>query len=252
MTSSPRPPRSARGVPDATVARLPVYLRALAALADEGLATVSSDELAAAAGVTSAKVRKDLSHLGSWGTRGVGYDVEALASHITRELGLDERRSVVIVGIGNLGRALAGYGGFASRGFRIAGLVDADQQRQGEMVHGQRIRPYDQLGDIVREQDVRFGVIATPADAAQDVADAMVDAGVTAILNFAPVVLNVPERVDVRRVDLATELQILSFHDVRKSEPAGLLTGVGAWPKAMARTSVNAPVAAAGGQVIEQ
>ena len=222
-----RTPDSARDIPEATVARLPVYLRALIGLAEEGTTTCSSEELAAAAGVTSAKVRKDLSHLGSWGTRGVGYDVEALASHITRELGLDERRSVVIVGIGNLGRALAGYGGFASRGFRIAGLVDADQQRQGEMVHGQRIRPYDQLGDIVREQDVRFGVIATPADAAQDVADAMVDAGVTAILNFAPVVLNVPEGVDVRRVDLATELQILSFHDVRKGEPVPLAAGVG-------------------------
>jgi redox-sensing transcriptional repressor len=229
-----------------------VYLRALAALADEGLATVSSDELAAAAGVTSAKVRKDLSHLGSWGTRGVGYDVEALASHISRELGLDERRSVVIVGIGNLGRALAGYGGFASRGFRIAGLVDADQQRQGEMVHGQRIRPYDQLGDIVREQDVRFGVIATPADAAQDVADAMVDAGVTAILNFAPVVLNVPDGVDVRRVDLATELQILSFHDVRKGEPPSVLTGVGSWPKAVARRAANRSATAAAGQAVEQ
>jgi redox-sensing transcriptional repressor len=219
VTTSSRPPR-VRGVPDATVARLPVYLRALAVLADEGLSTVSSDELAAAAGVTSAKVRKDLSHLGSWGTRGVGYDVSALANHITRELGLSEQRRVVIVGIGNLGRALAGYGGFATRGFEVAALVDADQQRQGEMVHGKRIRPYDELGDICRGQHVRFGVIAVPVDAAQDVADAMIDAGVTGILNFAPVVLTVPPGVDVRRVDLATELQILSFHDARKAGAA--------------------------------
>jgi redox-sensing transcriptional repressor len=191
-------------------------VRTLAALAEAGVETVSSEELASATGVTSAKVRKDLSHLGSWGTRGVGYDVAGLVDNISRELGLSQRRGVVIVGIGNLGRALAGYGGFESRGFRIAALVDADQQRQGEMVHGIRVRPYDELADIVAKDDVRFGVIAVPAEPAQDVADAMVSAGITAILNFAPVVLVVPDGVDVRRVDLSTELQILSFLEARK------------------------------------
>jgi redox-sensing transcriptional repressor len=223
VSRSVLPPRG-RGrsgqVPAATVARLPGYLRTLAGLAEDGVETVSSDELASAAGVTSAKVRKDLSHLGSWGTRGVGYDVAALVEHIGRELGLSQRRGVVIVGIGNLGRALAGYGGFASRGFKVAGLIDADQQRQGEMVHGMRVRPYDHMAEIIETEDVRFGVISVPAEAAQDVADAMVAAGITAILNFAPIVLTVPDGVDVRRVDLATELQILSFLEARKDSEA--------------------------------
>jgi redox-sensing transcriptional repressor len=211
------PPRSAiLRVPDATVARLPVYLRALAALAEDGITTISSETLAGRLAMTSAKVRKDLSHLGTWGTRGVGYDVGELSRHIRRELGITDDRAVVIVGIGNLGRALAGYSGFASRGFRIAALVDADQQRQGEMVHGLRIRPYDAIVDLVREECVSIGVIATPPEAAQDVADAMIASGITGILNFAPIVLDVPPGVDVRRVDLSVELQILSFHEQRK------------------------------------
>src|SRR5437764_15064169 len=112
-----------RSIPEATVGRLPVYLRALVDLAESGVTTVSSEGLATAAGVNSAKVRKDLSHLGSYGTRGVGYEVDELVHHISNALGLTHRRSVVLVGVGNLGHALAGYAGFASRGFRIAGLV---------------------------------------------------------------------------------------------------------------------------------
>ena len=206
-----------RRIPEASVARLPVYLRALHGLAESGSTTVSSEALAAAAGVNSAKVRKDLSHLGSYGTRGVGYDVDDLVQHISTVLGLTQRWSIVIVGVGNLGHALAGYGGFASRGFRIAGLLDADPARVGEEVSGVRVRHMDDLDEVVREGGVSIGVIATPAEAAQEVCDRLVAAGVTSVLNFAPAVLSVPYGVDLRKVDLSIELQILSFHEHRKS-----------------------------------
>lgn len=206
-----------RCVPDATVARLPLYLRALHALAEDGTTTVSSDALAGAAGVNSAKVRKDLSQLGSYGTRGVGYDVAYLVYQISRELGLTQRWSVAIVGVGNLGHALANYGGFASRGFRVAALIDADEARVGEQVCGLAVRHLDELHAVVREKSVSIGVIATPAGAAQDVCDRLVEAGVRSILNFAPAVLSVPPGVDVRKVDLSLELQILAFHEQRKA-----------------------------------
>jgi redox-sensing transcriptional repressor len=205
------------GVPDATVARLPVYLRSLHALAEQGRGTVSSQELAALVGGGSAKVRKDLSHLGTYGTRGVGYDVDHLVQCISRELGLARSWPVVLVGVGNLGHALAGYGGFASRGFEIAALLDADPARVGEVVAGVAVRPVEDLDAVVGARGGVIGVIATPAGAAQEVCDRFVAAGVTSILNFAPTVLRVPEGVDVRKVDLAVELQILSFHEHRKT-----------------------------------
>jgi redox-sensing transcriptional repressor len=203
---SARTPDTTRDIPEATVARLPVYLRALIVLADAGTATCSSEELAAAAGVNSAKLRKDLSYLGSYGTRGVGYDVEYLRYQIAREIGVTQDWPVVIVGIGNLGHALANYSGFRSRGFRVVGLD---------------VRSFDDLEGVVHEHGVSIGVIATPAVAAQDVADRMVAAGITSILNFAPIVLSVPEGVDVRKVDLSIELQILAYHEQRKAVTAG-------------------------------
>jgi redox-sensing transcriptional repressor len=212
--------RGRAGIPDATVARLPLYLRSLHALADEGVETVSSEELArlVAGGAGSpAKVRKDLSHLGTYGTRGVGYDVGQLVATISAVLGLARRWPVVLVGVGNLGHALAGYGGFPSRGFRIAALFDADPARIGEVVGGVRVRAMAELPEVVREQGGAIGVIATPAEAAQGVCDALVAAGVRSILNFAPTGLQVPDGVDVRKVDLAVELQILSFHEHRKT-----------------------------------
>jgi redox-sensing transcriptional repressor len=205
------------GIPEATVARLPVYLRALYALADRDTATVSSEELAAAAGVNSAKLRKDLSHLGSYGTRGVGYDVEYLVYQVSRELGLTQDWPVVIVGAGNLGRALANYGGFASRGFRIAALLDCDPAVVGTTIARHKVRSAADIEDVVATHAVSIGVIATPAAAAQDVCDRLLAAGVTSILNFAPVVLNVPSGVDVRKVDLSIELQILAFHAQRRA-----------------------------------
>jgi len=208
---------ASRGVPEATVARLPLYLRALTMLADRGVATVSSDELAESAGVNSANLRKDLSYLGSYGTRGVGYEVEYLRHQISREIGLTQDWPVVIVGIGNLGQALANYAGFASRGFRVVGLIDADPTRCGEIVAGLVVRHADDLEQVVREHRVAIGVIATPAGAAQHVCDRLVAAGVTSILNFAPTLLQVPDGVDLRKVDLSIELQILAYHEQRKN-----------------------------------
>ena len=212
-----RTPDSARDIPEATVARLPVYLRALSVLAEAGTATCSSEELAAAAGVNSAKLRKDLSYLGSYGTRGVGYDVEYLRYQIAREIGVTQDWPVVIVGIGNLGHALANFSGFRSRGFRVVALLDADPSRHAEQVAGVDVRPFSDLAAIVAEHGVAIGVIATPAPAAQAVCDRLVAAGVTSILNFAPTVLSVPPGVDVRKVDLSIELQILAYHEQRKS-----------------------------------
>ncbi len=206
-----------RGIPEATVARLPVYLRALISLADRGIATCSSEELATAAGVNSAKLRKDLSYLGSYGTRGVGYDVEYLRYQIAREIGVTQDWPVVIVGIGNLGHALANYAGFSSRGFRIVALLDSDPGRYGERVGDLVIRGFDELAQLTAEHQIAIGVIATPASSAQDVCDRLVGAGVTSILNFAPAVLTVPDGVDVRKVDLSIELQILAYHEQRKA-----------------------------------
>lgn len=214
-------PALRREIPDATVARLPEYLRTLSALAEDGVPSVSSEELAAAVGVRSAQLRKDLSHLGSYGVRGVGYDVETLALEISRALGLTVDWPVAIVGMGNLGRALSSYSGFVTKGFRIVALFDDDPAMAGELVLGLPIRPLAELTRSHAADPIDIGVIATPASAAQTVCDALVGAGITSILNFAPSVLSVPGGVDVRRVDLSIELQILAFHAQRKSLAAG-------------------------------
>ena len=204
-----------RHIPEATVARLPVYLRSLIEVADGKIGTISSDRLAQLAGVNAAKVRKDLSYLGSYGTRGVGYDVEFLLYQISRQLGLTKDWPIVIVGVGNLGHALSNYRGFAARGFRIVALFDADASKVGEAVGEHRIRAMSELDEVVRGENVAIGVIATPAHVAQDVADRLTAAGVTSILNFAPTVLQVPDHVALRKVDLSIELQILSFYQQR-------------------------------------
>jgi redox-sensing transcriptional repressor len=208
-----------RRIPEATVARLPLYYRGLLDVTEAGTSTVSSDQLADLAGVNAAKVRKDLSYLGSYGTRGVGYDVEYLLHEISRELGLTEDWPVVIVGAGNLGAALADYRGFGARGFQVVGIVDADETKVGTDVGGLAVEAPDALPRIVAERGVTIGIVATPAGAAQRVADALVAAGVRSILNFAPIVVTVPDGVSVRKVDLATELQILSFYQRRLLAP---------------------------------
>jgi redox-sensing transcriptional repressor len=208
--------RSSRRIPEATVARLPVYLRCLLEVLEAKVTTISSERLAEMAGVNAAKVRKDLSYLGSYGTRGVGYDVEYLFLHINRVLGLTQDWPVVIVGVGNLGHALANYHGFSARGFRIVALVDADRSRVGEKIGDITVRHIDDLTEIGTTEEIAIGIIATPASAAQDVADKLVAAGVRSILNFAPAVITVPSGVSLRKVDLSIELQILAFYQQRR------------------------------------
>src|SRR4051794_4852697 len=166
--------RPRRRIPEATVARLPLYLRCLLEVAESKTVTISSERLAEMAGVNAAKVRKDLSYLGSYGTRGVGYDVEYLLFQISRELGLTQDWPVVIVGIGNLGHALANYRGFGARSFRVVALVDADASKVGEKIGDLRVRHLEELPAIAADESVAIGVIATPAGAAQDVADRLV------------------------------------------------------------------------------
>jgi redox-sensing transcriptional repressor len=206
-----------RPIPEATVARLPIYLRALLDLAEgRGEMTVSSEDLASMAGVNAAKVRKDLSYLGSYGTRGVGYDIEYLLYQITRELGLTQDWPAAIIGVGNLGRALASYKGFSERGFRITALFDVDDSIVGKKVAALPVRHLDDLKDVVAEEGITIGIIATPPASAQEVAERLADAGVKSILNFAPAVVNVSPDVNVRKVDLSIELQILSFYQQRR------------------------------------
>jgi len=201
-----------RPIPPATVARLPAYRRALMDAADMDVRTIASGGIAEAVGVHPDQVRKDLSHLATRGTRGVGYDVRALIAETSAILGLDEERTVVLVGVGNLGRALAAYEGFAPQGFRLVAVLDADPALIGTRVAGLLVRPVTDLARIARSEHVEMGVVAVPGPAAQDVVDAMVGAGLNAILNFAPVHVRAPAHVAVRRVDLSTELQMLSFH----------------------------------------
>jgi redox-sensing transcriptional repressor len=221
------PPHRARRIPEATVARLPVYLQILVEQAEAGTDSISSDGLAELAGVNAAKVRKDLSYLGSYGTRGVGYEVDYLVYQIRRELGLDHAWPVVIVGAGNLGQALAGYGGFNDRGFPVAGIVDIDPAKVDTLVGGVRVRPIAELSQLVAARNVSIGVVATPPAAAQDAADRLVKAGVTSILNFAPVLLSVPVGVTVRKVDMAVELQILSYHEQRRASAVAAAAATG-------------------------
>jgi redox-sensing transcriptional repressor len=210
-----------RRIPEATVTRLPVYLRILYDLAERRTPTISSERLAELAGVNAAKVRKDLSYLGSYGTRGVGYDVEYLLYQMSRELGLTQNWPVLIVGAGKLGQALANYSGFAERGFPVVALVDLDPHKVGTECNGRKIHHLDEVPELVARHDGVIGIVTTPASAAQEVTDVMVAAGITSILNFAPVLINVPRGVSIRKVDLAVELQILSFYEQHR--PGGAL-----------------------------
>lgn len=207
-------------IPEATVARLPVYLRSLTELAAAGEGTTSSDVLAERAGVNAAKVRKDLSYLGTHGTRGVGYDVRHLAFEVSRALGVANTWPVVVCGLGNLGRALAKHTGFTDRGFPVVAAIDTDPTLTGRTVDGVPVHRPDELAELVAAHGVAIGVIATPASAAQETADLLVAAGVRSILDFSPTVVNVPDHVEVRAVDLSTELQILGFH-LQRDLPAG-------------------------------
>jgi len=196
-------------IPDATVARLPVYLRCLAIRT--GIGTCSSQDLARTAGVNAAQVRKDLSFVDARGVRGVGYDVNDLRLQIRKALGLTHEFPIVIVGAGNLGRALANYGGFGEWGFSVAAIVDVDARKVGSRIGGTIIKSMDDLESIVTDHGIEIGIIATPSTQAQIVGERLAGAGVRSILNFAPTVISV-DGVEVRRVDLSTELQILAYH----------------------------------------
>lgn len=206
-----------RRIPEATVARLPVYHRSLNELTAEKVETVSSEQLAEMAGVNAAKVRKDLSYLGTYGTRGVGYEVALLLFQISKELGLTQEWPVVIIGAGNLGQALANYGGFGDRGFPVVAMLDVSESKVGETIAGVAVRHLDELAEIVERYEVAIGIIATPAAGAQNAADLLASAGVPSILNFAPAVVSGPPHQTIRKVDLAVELQILSFYQQRRN-----------------------------------
>lgn len=198
--------------------RLPVYQRILTELVRAGTRTVSSEQLAELARVNAAKVRKDLSLLGSFGTRGSGYDPGFLISQIDRALGVDENWAVAIVGIGNLGRALTNSAAFASRGCQVTALFDVDPAVVGEEIRGMKVCHMDEIASLRPADCPDIGVITTPGWAAQGVADLLVRAGVTSLLNFAPRVLDVPSTVQLRYVDLSIELQVLGFYRARREE----------------------------------
>ena len=200
-----------RKIADSTVRRLAIYLRFLEEFQEQGQDTVSSEALAQRAGTTSAQVRKDLSFFGSFGKRGLGYDVAPLAGRLREILGLRHRHRVMIVGAGRLAAALVEYAGFSARGFEIVAVLDRDAGKVGRPMAGIEVEHVDELEAVVRREAVEIAILVTPADPAQGLVDRMVTAGLTAILNFAPVQLHVPEGVDVKNVNLAVELETLSY-----------------------------------------
>ncbi len=208
-------------VSDATVGRLPAYLRALVELAADDVVSVPSGRLASLVGVNPATLRRDLATLGITGTRGVGYDVKYVLFEVSVTLGVNREWPVAVVGAGNLGRALANYPGLEPRGFPIRVLFDVDEDLIGTQVSGLTVHHIDRLAELVPALGITVGIIATSATAAQGVADALVEAGVVSILSFAAGPLRVPDHVVVRRVDLATELQILSFYTRRDAAVSG-------------------------------
>jgi redox-sensing transcriptional repressor len=207
---------SRRKIPQAALIRLPMYLRLLGEVTAQGVTHISSDQLAELAAVNAAKVRKDLSYLGSYGVRGVGYEVAFLSYQIQRELGVNHEWPIVIVGAGNLGQALANYGGFVERGFGLVGVFDTDPSKIGTHVGGICVQHLDALSEVVQTRGVSIGVLATPAATAQEAVNRLVRAGVGSILNFVPIVLSVPRGVHISKVDLAGELQILSYYEQQK------------------------------------
>jgi redox-sensing transcriptional repressor len=208
-----RTPNDREVISELTTGRLSVYLRCLTFLEAQGEKTVSSHGLAEKFHLNSAQIRKDLACFGEFGTRGVGYDVTRLKSHLVETLGIDRTRNILIVGAGNLGMALADYAGFNTNGFHIVAIVDKDPDKSGrESRAGIPVLPWDRLRDVVRKNHVDIGIVAVPAEAAQTVYDALADAGIHAILNFAPVQIKLRPDVKVKSVDLRINLESLSFH----------------------------------------
>ncbi|HHU85236.1 MAG: redox-sensing transcriptional repressor Rex [Pelotomaculaceae bacterium] len=209
-------------VPEATIIRLSVYSRYLEQLDRKGVVTISSVEIADGVGVSPAQVRKDLAYFGEFGTRGVGYNVRDLMHYTSKILGLNEPWPLVLVGAGNLGFALSTYKGFNNRGFSVVGIFDNDLTKIGKKIVDMEVSPPEKMPEIIARHKVKIGIIAVPAKAAQEVADLMIKNGLVAILNFAPVSLNVPEHIELRNVDLSVNLEILTFNlGMRQFESRG-------------------------------
>ncbi len=203
---------TSQAVPPTTVDRLPVYLRCLLQAKGMRMPVINSVQIAEMAGTNAAQVRKDLSYLGEFGTRGIGYDVDSLITQLSRCLGVTEQRRVAIVGYGRLGSALQSYPGFEERGMRVVAVLDADPSKVGTAVNDTAVESIDELEAVVSREGVEIAVLTVPAEAAQAVANRLVAVGVGAIMNFAPVRLDLPADVAVRQADVAGELQVLSFH----------------------------------------
>jgi len=199
-------------IPNATITRLSVYSRFIEMLDRKGIVTVSSGEIAEGVGVSPAQVRKDLAYFGEFGTRGVGYNIKDLRRYTLKILGLVSRWPLVLVGAGNLGFALCSYKGFNERGFSIVGVFDNDPAKIGKRIAGLEVCPLGMMPEIIKKHDVKIGIIAVPSNAAQEVAGMMVKCGLKAILNFAPVALNVPEHIELQNVDLSVKLEVLTFN----------------------------------------
>jgi redox-sensing transcriptional repressor len=198
-------------IPRKTIYRLSIYLRCLARLRDNGIGTVSSEALAKVAGVKSTQLRKDLACFGTFGIRGLGYDVAELSQKIAEELGTSRLQPVILVGAGHLGLALLSYRGFETEGFEIVAAFDAEPGRKRDKETKQPIYGMDELASFVKKQNVKMAILTVPAAAAQEVANRLVEAGITGVLNFSPIVISVPERVMVNNVNLAIELENLSY-----------------------------------------
>ena len=200
-------------VPPSTVQRLPRYLAVLVKAQAQRASVLNSKQIAEMAGTNAAQVRKDLSYLGEYGTRGIGYDVDELVVHLSRWLGLERARKVAIVGYGRLGSALEGYMGFGQRGFEMVAVLDSDPAKIGTpLTNGSAVESIESIEEVVAREGVEIAILTVPASDAQSVADRLVAAGVKAILSFAPVRLEVPEGVQLRHSDVVAEMQVLSFH----------------------------------------
>jgi redox-sensing transcriptional repressor len=207
-------------IPDIVIGRLPIYLRTLEILADEGQNVASSQELGRRLGISSAQIRKDLSHFGEFGKQGTGYDVTYLRNELEKILQVDCVWSLVLVGAGYLGHALAAYNGFEGRGFRIVGVYDDDAEKIGtEVGNGLKVEPMFAMPEKVRETSCRIGVIAVPAGAAQQVADKMIEAGIQSILSYAPITLSVPEEIRVEYIDPVVYFQHMTFYLEKECAP---------------------------------
>ena len=199
-------------IPDIVIGRLPIYLRALNRLAQEGREVTSSHELGQRLGISSAQIRKDLSHFGGFGKQGTGYQIAYLIEQLKQVLKVDREWDVALIGAGDLGHAVANYRGFSDRGFRIVSVFDSDPQKIGQQVGKQVVQPFSEISKVIKERGIKIAMIAVPAHSAQEVADQLIESGIRAILNYAPISLNVPPGVYVQYIDPVVHLQRMTYY----------------------------------------